>query len=117
MMLFRPLKHGKQAVSPPAEVRRLSEQLFGEVMEDYAGRWQQLKAAAKSSNGTGPLNVLNDPWWARESWRWDPFYSTGNMLKRAFPGLKVATGLFVAYLAYDWVQQRGSRAEAKGQEQ
>jgi len=102
-MLFRPLKHSDRVVNPNREVRQLSERLFNEVMVDYSQRWQRLKSEA-SSNGTSTLrNVLNDPWWSRESWRWDPFFSTNNVLKRAFPGIKIAAGLFAAYLAFDLI--------------
>ncbi|KAF2238751.1 hypothetical protein EV356DRAFT_529184 [Viridothelium virens] len=55
----------------------------------------------------------NDPWWRNEQWRYSGPFTRWNRFKGAFPGLGLATGAFIIYLAYDAVVARPDHSHAE----
>lgn len=95
-MFFKPIKYDQIVVSPPTEVKKEAEKIFDRILHNYNQNYQKFKV--------NPLgNVLKDPWFRREAWRWDPFFSKQNILKHSFPGLGVAAAAFSVYLLYDLI--------------
>ena len=95
-MFFKPIKYDQIVVTPPNDVKKEAEKIFDRILQNYNKNYQKFKV--------NPLgNVLNDPWFRREAWRWDPFFSKPNILRNSFPGLGVAAAFFSIYLLYDFI--------------
>lgn len=93
-MFLKPIKFDESVVNPPPAIKRHSEEIFNRILQNYNQNYKKFRA--------DPLaNSIKDPWFRRESWRWDPYFSTGNMLRKSFPGLGWALGAFAIYLMYD----------------
>lgn len=93
-MFFKPLKFDQIVVSPPREIKEKAHQIFDRILQNYNKNYAKFRP--------NPLaNPLNDPWHRREAWRWDPFFSKQNMLRKSFPGLGIGAAAFAIYLAYD----------------
>lgn len=95
-MFFKPLKFEQSVVSPPPATQEKAEQIFNRILENYRVNYDKFKQDPQA-------NVLKDPWFKRESWRWDPFFSKANVLRHSFPGLGLAAVAFSAYLIYDLI--------------
>ena len=94
-MFFKPIKFDQNVVSPPRETKRLANEIFDRILKNYNQNYSKFRV--------DPLkNVLKDPWFKREAWRWDPYFSKWNVLRHSFPGLGVAVGVFSVYLIYDF---------------
>lgn len=93
-MFFKPIKFDQIVVSPPLETKQKAEQLFSRILQNYNKNYEKFRL-------NPPANVLNDPWFRREAWRWDPFFSKQNVLRNSFPGLGIAVAAFSVYLVYD----------------
>ena len=98
-MFFKPIKFDQIVVSPPLQTKRKAEQIFSRILENYNKNHEKFKV-----NPQG--NVLNDPWFRREMWRWDPFFSKQNVLRNSFPGLGIAAAAFSIYLVYDLMTEK-----------
>ncbi|KAI9692031.1 MAG: hypothetical protein M1820_009606 [Bogoriella megaspora] len=57
----------------------------------------------------------NDPWWRHEQWRYGGPFSRWSRFNRAFPGLGLATGAFIIYLAYDAVLAKPAHGHEEGE--
>lgn len=99
-MLLKPIKYPAEAVNPPPQIKDLANSLFDRVHSEYRSNYAKFKAE------TAPHvnNVINDPWYAREAWRWDPYFSAKNVIRRVAPGLGIASVAFAAFLVYDFMQ-------------
>ena len=101
-MFFKPIKFDQIVISPPKETRQKAEQIFSRILQNYENNYKAFKV--------DPLaNVLKDPWFRREAWRWDPFFSNKNILRHSFPGLGIAVAAFSVYLAYDLITGDGEK--------
>lgn len=98
-MFWKPIKHSAEVVNPPPAIKSLANSLFDRVNLAYRANYAKFRAEPHPHLN----NVLQDPWFRREAWRWDPYFSPRNVLKKAFPGLGIAAGAFVLYSAYDTV--------------
>lgn len=93
-MFFKPIKYDQIVVSPPVEIKERAQQIFDRILQNYSKNYKKFRP--------NPLqNPLNDPWHRREAWRWDPFFSKQNMLRKSFPGLGIGAAAFSIYLVYD----------------
>lgn len=93
-MFFKPLKYDEIIVSPPSSTKIKSEEIFNRILQNYTKNYKKFRK--------NPLNnPLNDPWHRREAWRWDPYFSKQNMLRKSFPGLGIGAMAFTIYLLYD----------------
>jgi NADH dehydrogenase (ubiquinone) 1 beta subcomplex subunit 3 len=95
-MFLKPIKFEQNVVSPPSDIKNLSDEMFNRILTNYKENYSKFKA--------NPLgNVNKDPWFRREAWRWDPYFSKENVFRRAFPGLGLAAVAFSVYLVYDFM--------------
>ena len=99
-MFFKPIKYEQNVVSPPTATKAKADQIFDRILQNYNKNYAKFR--------TNPLaDPLNDPWHRREAWRWDPYFSKGNMLRKSFPGLGIGAAAFTAYLVYDTFTSSG----------
>lgn len=101
-MFFKPIKFDQIVVSPPVETRKKGELIFSRILENYNKNYEKFRVNPQE-------NVLKDPWFKRESWRWDPFFSKRNIFRNSFPGLKIAVAAFSIYLVYDFITEKGGQ--------
>lgn len=106
-MFFKPIKFDQIVVSPPVETRQKAEQIFSRILENYNQNYEKFRTDPQG-------NVLKDPWFKREAWRWDPFFSKQNVLRNSFPGLGIAVAAFSIYLIYDLITS-GKQGDQKVQ--
>ena len=93
-MFFKPIKFDQNVVSPPFETKKTAHEIFDRILTNYKKNYSKFKV--------NPLeNPLKDPWFRRESWRWDPYFSKKNVFMKSFPGLGIACAAFSIYLVYD----------------
>lgn len=103
-MFFKPLKFEQSVISPPAATKEKAEQIFNTILQNYRANYDKFKQDPQG-------NLVKDPWFRREAWRWDPFYSKANVLKHSFPGLGIAAAAFSIYLIYDLISGENSNTE------
>lgn len=96
-MFLTPLKFDKIVVSPPKETKQLANDIFDRILKNYRSNY----AAFKANPEPHLKNILKDPWYRREAWRWNPYFSPINVFRKSFPGLGIASLAFSAYLVYD----------------
>ena len=108
-MFFKPIKYEEIVVNPPEEIKKQSRQIFDRIIKNYDENYKRVR-----SNPQG--NLIGDPWFRREVWRWDPYFSKENVLRKAFPGLGVAITAFTIYLAIEFYQDKGKSAKESGKE-
>lgn len=103
-MFFKPIKFEEIVVNPPNEIKRQSEEIFDRILVNYNDNYKKFRSNPLS-------NPLGDPWFRREAWRWDPYFSKENMVRKAFPGLGLALTAFTAYLIYDFIKPQAQSKE------
>ncbi|KAK5138684.1 hypothetical protein LTR04_004288 [Oleoguttula sp. CCFEE 6159] len=64
---------------------------------------KKLAASSGTLSGGLPVTSAKDPWARAEAWRYTGPFTRWNRFRGAFPGLGIATGAFVVYLAYEAV--------------
>lgn len=94
-MFLKPIKYDQSVVTPSTEIKDRSKAIFSRILKNYRENLVKFEKDPQA-------NSIKDPWFKREAWRWDPFFSKQNIFKNSFPGLKLATFAFSIYLIYDF---------------
>lgn len=100
-MFLKPIKFDQNVVSPPSETKENAEEIFNRILKNYRENYSKFQKNPQA-------NLLKDPWFKREAWRWDPFFSKQNIFRNSFPGLGVAAAAFSIYLIYDFATGKGN---------